>query len=77
MANKVSDDAIVVWVNDHPDAADGPGFYIIESEKNNDHQNPIFKEKVEWKKDNPEAKDEVNDPTNNEGHWYYIEKESS
>lgn len=78
MARKVSEKSNVAYFHEKPGDDwpgeiewDGPGFYIVDADNDDDHTNASFGRKVSWQlnEENPEG--EAPDPENNEGHWVY------
>jgi hypothetical protein len=87
LGRKVADDAAVAYFSDQPGkdwpseiSWDGPGFYVVQADDENDHQNASFGKKVEWHKDTPDKEDDEGnlqvDHENNKGHFEYAGTES-
>lgn len=52
---------------------DGPGYYEVLTDDNNDHTQASFGKRLEFRLDKQNEPGEVPDPENNEGHFVYAD----
>lgn len=78
MARKLKEGAAVAYFSAEPGKDwpnkinwDGPGFYTVESDDDNDHTNADFGKRVEFVLNKPNEPGVPADPENNEGHFVY------
>lgn len=78
VARKVSEKAAVAYLSEKPGddwsgsvSWDGPGFYLVDYDDENDHTQANFGKKVEFRLNTPNEEGQPPDPENNEGHWVY------
>lgn len=71
---KVNESQALAWLNgDHPEASDGPGFYELNADNDDDHTNAKFGKKLAWVKSKADKEGEPADPENNKGYYVYAD----
>jgi hypothetical protein len=82
LARKLKEGVPVAYFHEQPGESwtgkinwNGPGFYEVKADNDDDHTNANFGNKVSFVLDTPNAEGEPPDPENNKGHWVYSGEE--